>query len=139
MSVLGIDYGQKKVGLAKAGTGQRVATPLKTIFTDSREELLEELKNVCSQESVDVIVVGVPLSLRGSNQIRPQDLKNQHMQDVLSFIEWLKTNFDLPVETEDERLSTKMANGAAKEMVKRYGDDAVAASLILQTYLDKRQ
>lgn len=140
MSILGIDYGAKKIGLAKSGQEGKLALPLEILPNTNKEQVLEKLKSICQSEKVEKIVIGVPVSLQaGKRQTfwRQKDLQNQQMKEVLTFVEWLKNNFDIPIEVEDERLSTKMANGLRKDLVKKGPDDAVAAMLILQTYLDR--
>jgi putative Holliday junction resolvase len=69
--------------------------------------------------------------------MRLRDYENAHMQKVLVFKELLEKKLELPVVTEDERLSTKMARGLGGRRSKEKCDD-VAAMLILQSYLDKQ-
>lgn len=138
MTLLGIDYGAKKIGLAKAVNG--LAVPLGVVANISKSQVLEQLQAYCQQENVEKIIVGVPISLKSSGQsvvLRDKDLQNQQMQEVLAFINWLKKNLAVPIEFEDERLTTKLARGLQKDLTKKNGDDAVAAMLILQTYLDR--
>ena len=68
-------------------------------------------------------------------RLRQKDLQNQHLRDVLGFVRWLQTALALSVEVEDERLTTRQAN----RLGVRGQDDAVAAMLILQSYLDKQK
>jgi putative Holliday junction resolvase len=140
MAILGIDYGAKKIGLAKSDDQNKMALPLEILANTSKPEVLAHLKNVCQQNDIDRIVCGVPVSLQNGEKKtfwRQKDLQNKQMKEVLEFVSWLKNNIELPIEIEDERLSTKMANGLRKDLVKKGPDDAVAAMLILQTYLDK--
>lgn len=141
MSILGIDYGAKKIGLAKSDDEQRLALPLEILANTGRQNVLTRLKEICQEYNIDRIVIGVPISLQSGKQKTfwwQKDLQNKQMKEVLEFISWLKDNIDLPIEIEDERLTTKMANGLRKDLVKKGPDDAVAAMLILQTYLDKK-
>lgn len=133
MTVLGIDYGAKKIGLAKSDEQDRLALPLDIIYRTTPAALREQLTAVCQQHQIDRIVVGVPISLKADERQRQPDLKNQQLKDVLAFVGWLQAALGLPVEVEDERLTTKQAN----RLGVRGQDDAVAAMLILQTYLDK--
>lgn len=142
MSILAIDYGDKKVGLAKTDENNRMALPLSILENNGLPGLIAELKDICLRENISLIVVGVPLSMSaaGKNQFfRDVDLKNKQMKKVLSFINILKININLPVQMEDERLSTKMANSFKRSIKEKGKDDAVAAMLILQSYLDKNQ
>lgn len=142
MSILGIDYGAKKIGLAKSDEQNRFALPLAVIKSDDKKEILKRLKEICAEEEIKKIVVGVPVSLRApsrENLLRLKDPRNKQMREVLAFIDWLKENIALPVEIEDERMSSKLAGRLLKGETRKAPDDAVAAMLILQTYLDKRQ
>jgi len=140
MAILGIDYGAKKIGLAKSDSEQKFALPLEIIINNNLTDTLNRIKEICQQQEIEAIVVGVPLSLKAEKRdafFRLVDLQNQQMKEVLGFVDFLKTNLDLPIEIEDERLSTKMAIHLRRDLVKKGPDDAVAAMLILQTYLDK--
>ena len=138
MTILGIDYGAKKIGLAISSEDQLLALPLEIISAPTPEAVLERLRAVCQEHQVERIVVGVPLSLKAEKRQtfwRQQDFQNQHMRDVLGFVRWLQTALALSVEVEDERLTTRQAN----RLGVRGQDDAVAAMLILQSYLDKQK
>ena len=138
MTILGIDYGAKKSGLAISSEDQRLALPLEIIPVVAPEAVLERLRAVCQRHQVERIVVGVPISLKAEKRQtfwRQKDLQNQHLRDVLGFVRWLQTALELPVEVEDERLTTRQAN----RLGVRGQDDAVAAMLILQAYLDKQK
>lgn len=139
MTILAIDYGAKKIGLAKSDTEQSMALPLDIIPHTSKQEVLEKINNICQENSIEKIVVGVPVSLSNGKKdfIRGIDFENKQMKEVLGFIDWLKEVIHLPVEMEDERLSTKLASNMMKGEMKGEDDDAVAAMLILQSYLDR--
>jgi len=141
MTLLALDYGAKKVGVAKSDEQNKMALPLTTVRYEKREQLLEILKSISNEYGVERIIVGVPVSLSAGNgepMMRNVDLENKQMQEVLVFVEWLRGSIEVPVEVEDERLSTKMANSLLKGLVGAGPDDAVAAMLILQTYLDRK-
>lgn len=141
MAILGIDYGAKKIGLARSDEQLKMALPLEILSNTGQADVLFRLKEVCQQHNISEIVIGVPISFaNGKTETfwHQKDLQNQQMKEVLDFVNWVKESIGLPVEIEDERLSTKMANGMMKDLVKKGPDDAVAAMLILQTYLDKK-
>lgn len=141
MGILGLDYGAKKIGVAKSDEQNRFALPLEIIKNSGKKETLKQLKEICAREEIDKIVVGIPVSLQAKNKdslFHLKDLGNKQMREVLAFIDWLRKNIDLPVEIEDERLTSKLANSLGKGLIKKgSADDAVAAMLILQGYLDK--
>ncbi|MDD2806947.1 MAG: Holliday junction resolvase RuvX [Patescibacteria group bacterium] len=140
MTVLAIDYGAKKIGLAKSADGEKLALPLEVLVGKNRQEILEHFNQLIATERISKIVIGVPVSLPKQNEHtfwRRQDLQNQQVREVLDFVQWVKDHFKLPVEIEDERMSTKMANTLNKGLISGGHDDAVAAMLILQSYLDR--
>jgi len=112
---LGIDYGKSKIGLAKATSEVKIATPLRVI----RGGIIE-VKKIIQEEEVDEIVVGYPLNLSGKIGAQAKEV------DV--FIKQLES-VEKKVYKQDERFSTRSA-------VSESDDDASSAALILQTYLD---
>ncbi len=130
--ILAIDYGEKRFGLAQTDPLNMFAQPLTTIFATEFESWL---KNYLLKESLSTIVVGMPKRLSGED--------THSTQRVREFIKWLGEQYPLiPVHTIDERYSSKEAQnqiiqmGKKKEQRREKGlIDAVAATLILQTYL----
>ena len=127
MSILGIDYGDKKIGLAKSAG--RLAVPLMILENKGSNFVLKKIQEVCESEDIEAMVVGVPVSLKGGGESK------QHKK-VLDFIKKLSV-LNKKIILEDERLSTKMAYNISKDVKKRGEDDATSAMLILQNYLDK--
>ncbi len=121
--ILGIDYGTKNVGLAISDTIQSQAFVYDTLIMDKK--FWDNLNKVIEQEKIDKIIVGLPLSMKGEF--------TQKTEEVIYFIEVLESHTKIPVETEDERLSTvegqKFSGG--------HGRDESAARVILQSYLDR--
>ncbi len=130
MKLLGVDYGDKYIGLATADEETKIASPFKILENKGDNFVIEELKKICGEEEIEKIIIGLPMGL--ANQ------ESEQFKIVENFIQLLKNNFNIPVETEDERLSTVAANNLIKEYKKKgERDDSVAAMLILQGYLDK--
>lgn len=129
MSILGIDYGDKKIGLAKSAGS--LAVPFMILENKGYDFVLKRIKEICENESIDAIVVGVPKSLGGGKESK------QHKK-VLDFIQKL-SSLNKEIISEDERLSTKMAKEMSRDMKNRGDDDATSAMLILQSYLDRRK
>lgn len=124
MKYLGIDYGQKKVGLSLS-EGQ-IASSYKVITIHSLQEALSKVLQVIKQESVDQVVIGKPES-------------GLSLKITQNFIAELKKY--IPVIEADETLSSFQAKNLMLELNKpkklRQQDDSVAAAIILQNYLDK--
>lgn len=126
MKLLGLDYGDKYIGLAIADSETKLASPLKIIANE-----IEDLKKIIAEEQIEKIIVGLPVGMVGKT--------SEQLIKTKEFIELLKNNFDILIETEDERFSTAAANTLIKEQKKKgEREDAVAAMLILQSYLDRK-
>lgn len=119
MNYLGIDYGEKKIGLSKASSELPIAVPFKVI---SSEHAVAQIKDIVASESIDELVIGYPLKLSGE--------QGAQAKIVDDFIKRLSA-LGKPIHKQDERFSTRAAVSASQ-------DDASAAALILQMYLDKR-
>lgn len=127
MSILGIDYGERKIGLALAeGT---LAVPLRVVRYANRRELRQELQRACAEHEIRTIVVGVPRSLHGDASAQTTASEE--------FVSWLRREFSLPIVTEDERFTSAFAKRLMRDWNGKADDDAIAASLILQSYVER--
>lgn len=130
--ILGIDYGKSKIGLAVADDKKQsaIAIPLKTIRFISKDRLFKEFFNIAKNYHITKVVIGNPFVNREDDKIRKADFDE--------FRKNIKTVLGLNPEMVDEYLSTR----AAKRLLhglphqKRADDDAIAAQLILQSYLE---
>lgn len=124
MRVLGIDYGDVRVGIALADTTAPVAIPRPTILRDKK--ILGALSAIIAEEGVEHIVVGLPLRMAGGDSAMAKTVR--------SFANDIALRTKLPVSLVDERLSTHEAKKKGAKDV-----DAVAAAVILQAWLDQQQ
>jgi putative Holliday junction resolvase len=137
MKILGLDVGEKTIGVAISDEEGRWAFPLKTIIRqEGWRRDMAALRELIAAEKIGRIVVGMPLQLDGQ--------KGVQAQKVEAFIAILRRNVRVPIEVLDERLTTVEAEKAlcaleTDPMRRKEVIDANAASLILQTYLDRRQ
>ena len=136
MRLLGLDVGDKTIGMALSDESATLATGLDTLRRSGLQRDLRELAELARDREVSSVVVGLPRSLNGSEG--PQARK------VLAFVEALKRAVEVPVVTWDERFTTVAAENALIEggvsRARRKGlVDKVAAVLILQSYLDYRK
>ena len=134
MRILGIDYGEKRVGLAISSPVGFIAQGLPTIERIEGTDYLEELADVIKEKEVDEIVVGLPKNMNGSI--------GEKAEEVFVLVETLKSKFNLPVHTVDERLTTVRAHRAMtgakmSKKGKKKRVDMIAAQFILQAYLDQ--
>ena len=151
MRVLALDVGERRIGLAISDPDGRVAVPLETLERRDENADLRALADLVEREGVQVVVVGLPLSLDGS--VGPQAERTQEFARRLAGV------IPRPLEMWDERLSTIAAERArapsrppTRRGKRRAGTserrrpperrqgarDALAATLILQAYLDSR-
>ena len=132
--VLGLDVGERRIGVAISGESRILATPFTTIKRVRRNQYLASISNIIRQEGADLIVVGLPLLLDGTIGLQARR--------TLDFCENLREAVaPLPVETWDERYSSAEAERLLIEMgikpSKQKGRvDAIAAAIVLQAYLD---
>lgn len=136
MRILGLDLGEKNIGVAVSDQLGWTAQGLESIrSTGSPEADLDKIKAVVQKYSIEKIVVGLPRNMNGS--YGPQADKAR------KFAALLERELGLPVETWDERLSTVAAQRLLIEAdvsrkKRRRVVDKMAASIILQGYLDAR-
>lgn len=133
MRALALDIGEKRTGVAVSDTSGSVAMPLKVLETSRLLGDARMLKRIADDYEIELIVVGLPLSLDGSEG--PQAAEVRRISGRLAgFV-------SVPFEFFDERLSSaqakrSMTEAGASDREKRGSVDMVAASLFLQSYLD---
>ena len=136
MRVLGIDIGSKKIGIAISNQEMTLATPLTVVHRSSQtSEDHETIKGIAHEWEVELLVVGMPLSLDGS--------LGAAAENVLQEIAHLERNTGIPVDTFDERFTTITAkqilhDQGVSEKEQKNVIDQVAASIILQAWLDHK-
>ena len=130
---LGIDFGEKRVGLALSDRSNLIASPYKTLQYISENDLISEIKKIVIDKEIKVFVIGLPLNMKGEDS--DQTKKVRRFKNLLSILE-------LPIVYEDERFSSIIAkNSLVLQNVKTGHNkseiDKTAAAIILQQYLDK--
>ncbi len=133
--LIGIDYGEKKIGLAISTPDHQVCLPLKLITGESEKKKLNEIVEIAKNKSACAIVVGIPLNMDGT--------KSEQTLIVEKFTEKLARRTNLPIFFQDERLTSRAADNLLKSFgIKRKNrnanDDLTAASMILETTLNAR-
>ena len=132
--ILALDLGRARIGVAISDELQLLAHPLETILAD--KQATQRLAQIIREKKVDHVVVGIPRQMNG--QI------GAAATEALRFVEKLRAILPCPVATWDERLTTVAAHRALRDAGKKTRDtrayvDQVAAQMILQGYLDRRQ
>lgn len=128
-SILGLDVGGKRVGVAAASLGARLPRPLDTL--ERGEDFLDTLRQIIKAESAGALVIGLPRGLEGQS--------TGQTAEVEAFARDLGKSLELPIYMQDEALTTKHAETELKSRGKPYRRadvDALAATYILQDWLD---
>ena len=134
-SIVGIDYGRARVGVAVSDPLRIFASPVETVPS---AKIIEYLKKYALSETVERFVVGWPLNMNGAPA--------QAAPDVEAFLKQLRKAFpDVPVSLEDERFTSVLAHramidGGMKKSERRDKNsvDKISAAIILQSYLDRK-
>jgi len=136
MRILGLDFGDKSIGLALSDQLLLTAQSFGRYRTVNKEEDKKFFKELVTKHDIGEIVIGLPLRMNGSSGTRVEKTKE--------FAIWLEKALNLPIIFWDERLTTQQAykilhqqklNGKAKKKLK----DQVSAAIILSSYLESRQ
>ncbi|MFC2066906.1 Holliday junction resolvase RuvX [Chloroflexota bacterium] len=131
MRSLGLDVGDRKIGVALGDPLGMLASPLSIIIRSNESADVEAIINIIDQKQVGRIIVGLPRSMDGSI--------GEQAEKVKAFVRELCNHTDVPLEFRDERLSTVAARRLMHDIGKKgkAEDDAIAAALVLQGYLDE--
>lgn len=139
MRVLGVDYGSKRIGLAVSDEDGEFAFPAGIIASRGRKKDLAALRVFITERGVGSAVVGLPIHMDGR--------RGPEAQEAIAFAKDLSTAAGIPVETLDERWTSReaerMMQGVSKKRRKNLREsgavDEAAASIILRTYLASRE
>lgn len=129
-SVLGLDVGNKRVGVAAASLAARLPRPVTTL--ERNDNFFKDLDDIIREEDAGVLIVGLPRNLEGAHTGQTRSAE--------AFTEELREHTSLAVEMQDEALTSKQAEKELENRGKPYnrGDiDALAATYILQDWLDE--
>jgi putative Holliday junction resolvase len=134
-SVLGFDYGLKRIGVATGQTITSTATPLTTIKQSADGSHWQEISAVVAKWKPDALIVGIPYMLDGS-----ETEMSQHTRD---FKQQLEQHYQLPTFLVDETLSSYQAEATLRQNMKigqhnKAEIDKMAAAIIVQSWLDQQ-
>ena len=132
--IIALDIGEKRIGVAVSDALGMLAHPLKTIAWKGINQLINELKEIISDQEIVTVVVGMPYTLKGT--------VSKKTEEIQKLMEQLREKLDLDIVEQDERLTTKMAENALQAVGKKPSKqrnkiDQIAAVFILQSYLDR--
>lgn len=133
MIIMAVDLGKARTGISVCDKTQFLASPLCVIEEWNKEKLLDKIVDLVKKEKVERLVIGLPKNMDGS--------EGESAQNARSFAEKISDLVDVPVVLHDERCTTMIAhrylNDTNVRGKKRKNTvDAVAATVILQSYID---
>tara|TARA_B100000315_G_C14269734_1_gene448098 strand:- start:21 stop:434 length:414 start_codon:yes stop_codon:yes gene_type:complete len=133
--VLGLDYGERRIGLALSDPLGIIARPLAIIDRKETKDYISRISEIISEKKITSIVVGLPLTLKGHN--------SKQTEIVLAFIDQLQSELQIPILSIDERLSSMAAKKSLQIQSVKTGHekgrvDETAAAIFLQEYLDSK-
>ncbi len=135
--IIAFDIGDKRIGIAASDPFNTFALPGTTYFrTKSAEADAESLARIVKEKDAGLIVCGLPLNFDGTESVQTEKTRR--------FVELLKSKTDVPVVFEDERFTTMEAErvliaGGVRRENRKQSIDSIAASYILEGYLNKKQ
>jgi putative holliday junction resolvase len=135
--IIALDVGERRIGVAACDPSGIVVRPVGVVQAEPRERALAEIQRIVHDEEAVSIVVGLPLTLRGE--------QGPQAQRVLEFVESLKGVLPIPLLLRDERYTSVEAQriiderGGKRKKRRRGEVDEIAATLILQDYLNELQ
>jgi putative Holliday junction resolvase len=122
VKVLALDYGSARTGVAVSDPSGTIARPLGVVERAGSESGIARLADLIREEEAERVVVGLPLTLRGE--------RGAQARETEAFVEALRAAVGVPVESYDERFTTRLAQTAPGP------DDARAAAHLLSSYLE---
>lgn len=128
-NTLGLDVGDKRIGMAIVSDGLAIARSLPTLYRDSR--VFDELERLCDQNKIEQIVMGLPRNMNGEDTAQTAAVR--------LFAKRLEQELDIPVVFQDEALTSHTAEEHMRQMggtFKKGDVDAIAAQTILTDYLE---
>jgi putative Holliday junction resolvase len=124
VKVVALDYGSARTGVAVSDPTGTIARPLGVVERAGSEAGLARLAELVREEGAELIVVGLPLTLRGE--------RGTQVQETEAFLEALREAVEVPVESYDERFTTGLAASVGSDDAP---EDARAAAHLLSSYL----
>ena len=133
LRILALDHGTKRIGVAISDELKMLAHPLEFILAESMPAFVERLRKILAEKPCELILVGMPRNMDGSF--------GPAAEKVREFIATLQPQVTIPIKTWDERLTSTQANrmmieGNVRRDQRKQKVDAMAAAVLLQSYLD---
>lgn len=136
MRILGIDYGEKRIGLAVSDPLGFTAQGIETIPNRGVKKVLGDLSKICKEYEINEIIIGLPINMNGS--------RGPKAEEILKLIPEIEKETGIAAKTWDERLTSRQADrlmieeGLSRKRQKQ-NSDQLAAILILQGFLESKR
>jgi putative Holliday junction resolvase len=135
MRYLGLDVGDKRIGVAVSDPCQILASPFDTVIRENDKTAIELISRIVQTNNIPLIIIGLPYSLNGTI--------GEQAKKVMDFADLISQSIGVEIKFQDERLSTISANKRLIESGMKTGKrkerkDSAAAAIILQSYLDSQ-
>ncbi len=135
MRIMAIDYGDARTGIAFCDKNQILASPYTVIKESYQPKLIKAVLDIVEREKPEKIVIGLPRNMDGSYGYRCDECKALGAE--------LEKAVDIPIDYQDERLTTVMAHNVLSQnnvrgAKRKNSVDAVSAVMILQSYIDRK-
>jgi putative Holliday junction resolvase len=132
--ILALDIGDRRIGVALSDSGGILASPFAIIERKAEEDDVQTILDIVSRQGAGEVVIGLPRSMNGT--------LGEQAKKVMAFVDRLRERTDVSVKLRDERLSTVSAKrlmqaSGSRKKGRKVRDDAAAAAIILQGYLDE--
>jgi putative Holliday junction resolvase len=124
VKVVALDFGSARTGVAVSDPTGTIARPLGVVERAASEDGLAQVARIVADEGAERVVVGLPLTLRGEHGAQARETD--------AFVEALRAELDVPVESYDERFTTGLAASVGSDEAP---EDARAAAHLLSSYL----
>ncbi|HCM68467.1 MAG: hypothetical protein A2898_00270 [Candidatus Kerfeldbacteria bacterium RIFCSPLOWO2_01_FULL_48_11] len=128
--VLGIDYGERKIGLAVSSEDGKFVFGRGILRASSVQEVLDRIRHICGEDGITTIIVGMPFAKDGG--------RGDSARAVEAFVQKLRAATPLPVVLEDERMTSLLAQRLSHEAGESgKDDDELAAKVLVEGYLER--
>jgi putative Holliday junction resolvase len=129
MRILGLDIGDKRIGVAVSDELEIISSPLEVIEND--DKVAEKIKEIINKYKIKKVVVGIPYTLKGS--------AGYQAGKTIEFVDRILKNMNVEVDYADERYTTKIPMRLFKKYSKKKLIDRFSASIILEDYLKRKK
>ena len=127
--ILGLDYGEKRIGVSISKLNKKIAVPYSIISYSDTKSAIDKINEIVYENKINLVVLGIPKTLKNEIGFKAKE--------VLTFKDLLFKKINIEISLEDERLSTVQALKSINKKSKNKFVDDSSATIILSNYLEK--